>query len=436
MLTAFLAILFFTGCTKDNIASISFADSEVIIRPGDAVRLNVSISPEGTPITALSWKSSNPDAVTVDGEGVITGVAFGEATITASSDRERAECTVVVTIPAENISLDQKEMFLRVGDSHTFKVSVSPADAEHDFVWTSSAPELVSVNEDGVATAIADGEAEITVTAARGTLSATCLVKAISYDPDDYVDEWGINHGKGFTMGGVTWAPVNCGYHETDYPYGKLYQWGRNVGQGYTKDDRYYPKDDASTPTLKMYLNLGEYPEDNVFYLTDLVLCNGQWMYDPESGFAFDRTTTWNDLDKTERFKDYPGIGNPCPRGWRVPTYEELSSLKEGGMEYTARYVRIEEDPTGQGGHWFGKNAATATHDNPQGCIWFSHPGSRHPTTGNSYNRAIAGEYWSATPYKGQYDAGYVLYMDPNYVTDYRFPYARAYGLPVRCVKE
>ena len=221
ILFATVVFLSFTGCVKDGITSVSFSDNEVILRPGDAVRLAVEVQPDGASVTALSWKSSNPDAVTVDDEGVVTGVAFGESVITASYGSLSAECTVIVTIAAESISLDEGEMFLRTGDSHTFEVTVTPADAERDFVWTSSAPEYVTVSADGVATAVADGEAEITVTAARGALSATCLVKSISYDPDDYVDEWGINHGKGIVIGGVTWAPVNCGYHETDYPYGK-----------------------------------------------------------------------------------------------------------------------------------------------------------------------------------------------------------------------
>ena len=48
----------------------------------------------------------------------------------------------------------------------------------------------------------------------------------------DYVDEYGINHGGGILIGDILWAPVNSGYHPTDYPYGKLYQWGRKHGQG------------------------------------------------------------------------------------------------------------------------------------------------------------------------------------------------------------
>ena len=174
ILFATVVFLSFTGCVKDGITSVSFSDNEVILRPGDAVRLAVEVQPDGASVTALSWKSSNPDAVTVDDEGVVTGVAFGESVITASYGSLSAECTVIVTIAAESISLDEGEMFLRTGDSHTFEVTVTPADAERDFVWTSSAPEYVTVSADGVATAVADGEAEITVTAARGALSATC----------------------------------------------------------------------------------------------------------------------------------------------------------------------------------------------------------------------------------------------------------------------
>ena len=49
----------------------------------------------------------------------------------------------------------------------------------------------------------------------------------------EYIDEYGINHGGGIMIDSIVWAPVNCGYHATDFPYGKLYQWGRYHGQGY-----------------------------------------------------------------------------------------------------------------------------------------------------------------------------------------------------------
>ena len=60
----------------------------------------------------------------------------------------------------------------------------------------------------------------------------------VDNDPDviDYVDEYGVNHGPGIKIGIHVWAPVNCGYHATDYKYGKMYQWGRKYGQGFGDD--------------------------------------------------------------------------------------------------------------------------------------------------------------------------------------------------------
>ena len=427
------------SCTKDDgITSISFNENNISLRPGEAVRLNVEVLPESTAATALSWNSSNPDAVTVDGEGVVTGVAFGEAVITASGSNASAECTVIVTIPAETIKLDKDEMFLRTGDSYTFEVTVSPADAEHDFVWTSSAPELISVSENGVATAVADGEAEITVTAARGTLSAACLVKAISYDPDDYVDEWGINHGKGITMGGVTWAPVNCGYHETDYPYGKLYQWGRADGDGYTADADGLGDDDATQPVIKAALPYGEIPESNAFYISaDYV--TGQWVdFDNNGEIAFPENLLWKDISSSETFKDTPGLGNPCPDGWRVPTREDFRSLMPGGMSYERNstwYSRGNDiTPMGQAGRWFGENHTEATAADPKGCIWFPAAGSRHANHGQSYYRNMFGEYWMDTR-EDIYYAG-EFYIAGNQASDSFVYSAMANGLAVRCVKE
>ena len=62
-------------------------------------------------------------------------------------------------------------------------------------------------------------------------------------DSIDYIDEYGVNHGPGIKVGIHIWSPVNCGYHATDYKYGKLYQWGRLYGQGFG--------DDATVPTCE-----------------------------------------------------------------------------------------------------------------------------------------------------------------------------------------
>lgn len=46
-----------------------------------------------------------------------------------------------------------------------------------------------------------------------------------------YIDDDGQNYGRGISVNGVIWAPVNCGYHTKDFQYGKIYQWGVNMGR-------------------------------------------------------------------------------------------------------------------------------------------------------------------------------------------------------------
>ena len=408
LLITVLALLF-TGCAKDNISSMSFNENEIFIRPGEAVKLIIETDPAGVPASSLSWSSSNPEAVTVDSEGVATAVAFGTSIITASSSRESAQCTVVVTIPAESISLDEEEMYLRTGESYTFEVTLVPSDAERDLVWTSSAPEHVSVSEDGTVTAIADGEAEITVTAARGAVSATCLVKAISYDPDDYVD-----------------------------PFGKLYQWGRVNGDGYTADSDGLGKDDATQPSIKYALPYGEVPEEGSFYLSSDYIIN-QWMDADENGeLAFPDGLLWADLSTSEAFKDNPGLGDPCPEGWRIPTLQDFQALK---LDYAA-YERAstwhqrgtDATPMGQAGRYFGENHAEATAADPKGCMWLPAAGSRNGNSGMSSYRNLFGEYWMDGRKETYYGKGF--YIAGNMASDEFAASAMDNGLAIRCVKE
>ena len=88
----------------------------------------------------------------------------------------------------------------------------------------------------------------------------------------DYVDEYGINRGKGTAIGSTVWAPVNCGYHEIDYPYGKLYQWGRKYGQGYDDSDANHPQIPFTSLTYMRTLDFGQSTiNENNFFVTDIL---------------------------------------------------------------------------------------------------------------------------------------------------------------------
>lgn len=78
------------------------------------------------------------------------------------------------------ITLDKESLTLNVGGSETLKATVEPANAEVSVAWSVDKPEVVSV-EEGVVTALAEGEA--VVTAQAGEFTAACTVKVSVPDP-------------------------------------------------------------------------------------------------------------------------------------------------------------------------------------------------------------------------------------------------------------
>ena len=136
----------------------------------------------------------------------------------------------------------------------------------------------------------------------------------------NYVDEYGVNHGVGVEIDGIVWAPVNCGYHQTDYPYGKLYQWGRKYGQGLGGD-----YDNSQVDLLDLGdggrgISLAEgqsYENRNKFFIT----LDNDWLPYNDRNPALWNSGTEDNPKKTEY--------DPCPDGWRVPTKNELTILSK-----------------------------------------------------------------------------------------------------------
>ena len=81
------------------------------------------------------------------------------------------------TIPVESVSLNKTELALNVGATETLTATVLPDLASNKKVtWTSSDETVASVDANGKVTALAQGEADITVTTEDGGKTASCTV--------------------------------------------------------------------------------------------------------------------------------------------------------------------------------------------------------------------------------------------------------------------
>lgn len=159
--------------------------------------LGAVMTPEDATEVKLAYASSDESIATVDEDGMVTAVGVGECTITttivadvpataetseAAVDSEMlvapdgftAVTKVTVTKRMESITFDNSEGVLNVGNTHTIKATVAPADASDQALnWTSSDPNVATVDSNGKVTAKAEGSATITASNAGGDVSAS-----------------------------------------------------------------------------------------------------------------------------------------------------------------------------------------------------------------------------------------------------------------------
>lgn len=157
--------------------------TELKIQRGTSETLEATVQPATTNVKDLQWTSSNPEVASVDANGKVSALALGTAdiTVTTVDGGHTAVCNVTVIESVTGVTLDAETATLRVGEQ-TLQLTavVQPSDAsDKSLVWTSSNAEVASVNETGLVTPLASGEALITVTTVDGGFSATCAVTVI-----------------------------------------------------------------------------------------------------------------------------------------------------------------------------------------------------------------------------------------------------------------
>lgn len=163
----------------------------VLIGEANAKTLAVTTTPTDADELTYTWNSSKLEVATV-ANGVVTGVAAGEAVITVTAGTLTASCTVTVTAetkPATKVTLDKTTLTLEEEKTDTLTATITPADSTDSITWTSSAPAVATVDQTGKVTAVAEGTATITAKA-NDEVSATCAVTVTAKpEPPEETDE-------------------------------------------------------------------------------------------------------------------------------------------------------------------------------------------------------------------------------------------------------
>lgn len=148
------AAFWFYG-TGDVTLSLSPPCSSVY--PGDRFTLDYATDSRRIPM----WYSSDEDILTVDDEGILTAHAPGTALVTIACGAERAETLVQVREdPLQSGSglFRRDDLVLTLGNTRSL------ADLGADFTWYSCDPQVFTVSDGGIVTAISAGAARIVAT--------------------------------------------------------------------------------------------------------------------------------------------------------------------------------------------------------------------------------------------------------------------------------
>ncbi len=140
---------------------------------GERGQLKVQVLPSDANDKTVSWYSTDSTVATVDQSGRVTGVGRGECQIIAvckANASLSAEATVNVIQRVTSVAFLESNLSVSVGDSYQLSWMVQPSDASiPDVSFSSSAPNKVTVDADGVIRGVAQGSATITATAVDGS---------------------------------------------------------------------------------------------------------------------------------------------------------------------------------------------------------------------------------------------------------------------------
>ena len=179
-----------------NAASIALDKTEATMTVGETLQLNATVLPADVTNGDVTWSTSDATIATVDENGLVTALAVGNVTITATTadgTELTATCAITVNpIVATSITLDKTEATMLIGETLQLTATVLPENvANGDVTWSTSDATIATV-ENGLVTALAVGNVTITATTADGTeLTATCAITVL---PENV------------TNGDVTWS--------------------------------------------------------------------------------------------------------------------------------------------------------------------------------------------------------------------------------------
>ncbi len=163
-----------------------------------SVDLDAQVAPKTAMYRTIKWSSDN-DSVKVDANGIVkpagNKACQAKITVTATDYLDNVYTDSIYVAfandPVTGVKLDTTEIVGgKVGESQTLKATVEPTGfgivgkaSVADVVWSTSDPEIATVDQNGVVSFKSGGDCVVTVTTCDGGYTAQCKVNVVTnYD--------------------------------------------------------------------------------------------------------------------------------------------------------------------------------------------------------------------------------------------------------------
>lgn len=168
-----------TACGGPKLIGVTLPETPLVLATGETATAETSYTYDGeTPENAqpeVVYTSGDAAIATVDENGIITGVAEGETTITATVGELSASRTVSVIIPVERLEAESMMLHLADGPA-SLTYTVVPKNFTGELTFASANNAIVTVDANGQITPVAVGDTNVTVTAPNG-MTATAQIR-------------------------------------------------------------------------------------------------------------------------------------------------------------------------------------------------------------------------------------------------------------------
>ncbi|HEY0527696.1 MAG TPA: Ig-like domain-containing protein [Gemmatimonadaceae bacterium] len=177
------------------VASVSIAPSSPSLQIGSTVQLSATTRDANNVVLTgrvVSWSSATPAVATVSSTGLVTAVAAGTASVTATSEGKVGSTNVTVAAPpptpvVTTVTVSPASASVDEGSTVTLTATVKDQLGNtmtgQSVQWSSNNTSAATVNQSGVVTGVLAGAATVTATVAGKIGTSSITVAAVTPPP-------------------------------------------------------------------------------------------------------------------------------------------------------------------------------------------------------------------------------------------------------------